>query len=76
MPLYLQIYEGCVAAIRAERLRPGERIPSTRTLALDLHVSRIPVLRAFTLLIDDGYLEARIGSGTYVRSRVTSTGRW
>src|SRR5262245_50574620 len=65
-PLYRQIYEGYRGAILERRLRAGQRMPSTRGLAQELGLSRIPVLNAFEQLIAEGYLEARTGDGTYV----------
>ena len=67
-PFYAQIYNGYLAAIVSGRLRPGQRLPSTRALAVDLHISRIPVLNAFEQLLHEGYLDGRVGSGTYVRT--------
>ncbi len=67
-PLYRQIYEGYRTAIIERRLRPGQRMPSTRGLADELGLSRIPVLNAFEQLMAEGYLEARAGAGTYVSS--------
>jgi DNA-binding transcriptional regulator YhcF (GntR family) len=65
-PLQNQIYDGYRAAIVERRLRPGQRVPSTRVLATELGVSRIPVLNAYAQLLAEGYLESRIGSGTVV----------
>src|SRR5262249_24247982 len=44
------------------------RVPSTRTLAEELGVSRIPVLNAYAQLLAEGYFEARVGAGTVVSS--------
>lgn len=57
-------------AIVAGQLRPGQRLPSTRTLARELGLSRTPVLEAFSLLHAEGYLEAVVGSGTCVARRI------
>ena len=65
-PLYRQIYEGYREAIVERRLRPGQRLPSTRGLASELEISRLPVLNAFDQLLAEGYLESRVGAGTYV----------
>ncbi len=65
-PLYRQLYEGYRNAIAQRRLHPGERLPSTRSLAAELRISRIPVLNAFEQLLAEGYLESRVGSGTFV----------
>ena len=67
-PLHRQIYNGYRTAILERRLRPNERVPSTRTLALELGVSRIPVLNAYAQLLAEGYFQARIGAGTIVSS--------
>lgn len=69
-PLYRQIYDGYRAAILEGRLRAGQRIPSTRALALELGISRLPVLTAFEQLLHEGYLEGRSGSGTYVAASI------
>jgi GntR family transcriptional regulator / MocR family aminotransferase len=67
-PLHAQIYEAFRAAIVARNLRPGERIPSTRALALELRISRIPALNAYAQLLAEGYFESRVGAGTFVCS--------
>jgi GntR family transcriptional regulator/MocR family aminotransferase len=53
-------------AIRRGMLRPGARLPSTRGLAGQLGVSRGVVLTAYELLLAQGYVKGRPGSGTYV----------
>lgn len=65
-PLHRQIYDAYRDAILSGRLRPGQRVPSTRGLASELGVSRIPVLGAYAQLIAEGYFESRIGAGTSV----------
>ncbi|MEZ5330532.1 MAG: PLP-dependent aminotransferase family protein [Thermoanaerobaculia bacterium] len=65
-PLYRQIYEGYREAILDGRLKAGERLPSTRSLAEELGVSRFPVLNAFDQLLAEGYCESRVGAGTFV----------
>jgi GntR family transcriptional regulator/MocR family aminotransferase len=65
-PLYRQLYEGYRDAIVDRRLRAGQRLPSTRSLAAELQISRIPVLNAFEQLLAEGYFESRVGSGTYI----------
>lgn len=66
LPLHKQIYEGLRTAIVSRALDPGQRVPSSRDLAAELRVSRIPVLNAYAQLLVEGYLEARTGSGTFV----------
>jgi len=47
-------------------LTPGARLPSSRTLAEDLGVSRTTTLLAYDQLLAEGYLASRQGSGTFV----------
>ncbi len=53
-------------AIRAGRLRTGERLPSSRDLATQLGVARGTVTAVYRQLLAEGYLEARHGSGTWI----------
>ncbi len=66
-PLSIQIEHGLRAAIRDGRLSTGDRLPPTRTLAADLGVSRRVVVEAFDQLAAEGWLDARVGAGTFVR---------
>lgn len=54
------------AAITRGVLEPGAVLPSTRTLAADLGVSRGTVVAAYQELTDGGWLRARVGSATVV----------
>jgi GntR family transcriptional regulator/MocR family aminotransferase len=74
VPLYRQIYRGYRDAIAERRLRPGERLPSTRSLAAELGVSRLPVLAAFDQLLAEGYCESRLGAGTFVAEALGAEG--
>ena len=62
------------AALRSEilegRLRPGARLPATRDLARQYRLSRGTIVSAFEQLKSEGYVEARVGSGTYVSRKV------
>jgi GntR family transcriptional regulator / MocR family aminotransferase len=64
--LWVQLYEQLRQAIITRRLPLGTRLPATRLLAEELGCSRNTVLGAFEQLIAEGYLEGRVGSGTYV----------
>jgi GntR family transcriptional regulator/MocR family aminotransferase len=47
-------------------LNAGERLPASRTLAIDLGVSRTTVIDVFERLAAEGLIESRTGAGTYV----------
>ncbi|MFD7436814.1 PLP-dependent aminotransferase family protein [Streptomyces sp. NPDC059861] len=54
------------SAVRAGRLAPGTRLPSSRDLAADLGVSRGLVTEAYEQLTAEGYLRSGRGAGTWV----------
>jgi GntR family transcriptional regulator/MocR family aminotransferase len=70
-PLHRQIYDAFRAMILDRRLQPGQQIPSTRALASELGISRIPVLGAYAQLLAEGYIESRSGAGTFVTSSLS-----
>ena len=70
IPLYRQLYDWFRAAIIEGQLKPGQRLPSTRSLATELAISRISVLGAFEQLYAEGYLETIAGSGTFVAKSI------
>ncbi|MFI4986726.1 MAG: PLP-dependent aminotransferase family protein, partial [Alphaproteobacteria bacterium] len=61
-----QVYRAIQALILARALRPGTKLPSTRTLARHLKLARTTVIAAFELLAAEGYIEGAHGSGTFV----------
>ena len=64
--LHRQVYDAYRAAILDRSLRAGQRVPSSRVLASELGISRIPILTAYAQLLAEGYFESRVGSGTVV----------
>jgi GntR family transcriptional regulator / MocR family aminotransferase len=65
-PMYRQLYDWFRRAIITGQMRPGQRVPSTRSLAIELKISRIPVVNAYEQLLAEGYFETFTGSGTCV----------
>jgi DNA-binding transcriptional MocR family regulator len=53
--------------IASGRYTPGAKIPSIRQMALDLGYNKLTVHRAFEALRNEGLIENRVGSGSYVR---------
>jgi GntR family transcriptional regulator/MocR family aminotransferase len=66
IPLHKQVYDGYRNAILLGDLRPEQEVPSSRMCAIELRISRFPVLHAYAQLIAEGYFETRAGSGTAV----------
>lgn len=68
-PIYRQISEGIRAAIANGRLRPLEKLPSTRDLGSTLNCSRFTVMRSYEELVSAGYITIATGSGAYVSAQ-------
>jgi GntR family transcriptional regulator / MocR family aminotransferase len=68
-PRRSQLEAGLREAIRAGRLRPDARLPSSRGLATELGVSRRLVVEVYEQLAAEGYVLSRRGSGTRVAPR-------
>ena len=62
----MQIKEQVIDQIINEKLKPGEMLPSIRTLAKELRISVITTKRAYDELERDGYIETVVGKGTFV----------
>jgi GntR family transcriptional regulator/MocR family aminotransferase len=67
-PLHARLSGALRAAIRDGRLPPGSALPPSRDLAAELGCSRWVVTEAYAQLAAEGYLQARVGSGTRVRA--------
>jgi GntR family transcriptional regulator/MocR family aminotransferase len=70
IPLHTQVYTGLRDSILEGRLHPGASMPSTRDLPSLLGVGRNTVLAAYDELQAEGFIESRVGSGTYVARRL------
>ena len=70
IPLHRQLNKELRRSILSGRLSPGHRLPSTRALARSLGVSRTTVTQCYEDLISEGYLQAALGSGTFICQRL------
>ena len=55
-PLYLQLRDAVIAGIASGELRPGDALPSVRSLAEDLGINLHTVNKAYATLRDEGYV--------------------
>jgi GntR family transcriptional regulator/MocR family aminotransferase len=69
-PFYRQIYETIRRSILSGGLPLGKQLPASRLLAKQLGVSRMTVVNAFEQLLAEGYLEGRMGAGTFVSAHL------
>src|SRR5262245_46818141 len=65
-PVFQQIAGAIAQDIRRGRLRPGDRLPGSRTLARSLGVQRLTVVSAYDELLAEGWIVAERARGTFV----------
>jgi GntR family transcriptional regulator len=68
-PIYRQIIQQIEYAILSERMRPGGRLPTIRSLAVELKINPNTIARAYGELEIRGILATQVGSGTYVSDK-------
>jgi GntR family transcriptional regulator / MocR family aminotransferase len=73
-PLSRQIYLWFRQAILRRVMVSAERLPSSRELAEQLHVSRTVVVLAYEQLLAEGFVVGRAGSGTFVADALAAGG--
>src|ERR1700757_88181 len=73
-PLHEQLYRQIRDELKSGSFADGaSRLPSTRTLAVDLGISRLTVNLAFSKLYAEGYLRSKARSGTFVADPLPET---
>src|SRR5690348_14153254 len=73
-PLHQQLYRQIRDELVSGRFGANaSRLPSSRALATDLGISRLTVNLAFSKLHDEGYLQSKVGSGTFVAESLPET---
>lgn len=73
-PMYVQLYKKLKDMVEKGRLKNNEKLPPIRKISEQLGVNNSTVISAYKLLESTGYAYSRIGSGTYVCSRESSSG--
>lgn len=61
-----QLCEQLRRSILKGELKQGERLPASRFLARELNISRNIIIQVYEQLLAEGYLESRLGAGTFV----------
>jgi GntR family transcriptional regulator / MocR family aminotransferase len=69
-PIQQQIARQIREAVLGGRLKPSDKLPSTRAMGEQLDVARATVVEAYEQLIGEGYIETRPGSGTSVAAEL------
>lgn len=71
VPVYRQMVDGLRVLLVNGELKPGDRLPPVRRLAMDLGVHFNTVAEAYRTLADEGWLEIARRSGVKVIARKT-----
>ncbi|WP_286970713.1 PLP-dependent aminotransferase family protein [Flavobacterium sp. UBA4854] len=69
-PIYLQLAEVLLLSIKHGKLQTGQKLPSSRDIAVFLGINRITVSKAFEELQNQGWLEGFTGRGTFVSAHI------
>jgi GntR family transcriptional regulator/MocR family aminotransferase len=69
IPLFVQISQALAHDIARGRLRPGDAVPGTRTLAETISVHRSTVVAAYAELAAQGWVATKPGGATYVAAQ-------
>lgn len=75
IPLFARIARAIAAEIARGRLRPGQRLPGTRSLAQSLGVNRNTINAAMDELVSQGWIETRPARGCFVRTQAPGQDR-
>jgi len=68
VPVYRQLMEQVKLLVAGGRLRPGDELPSTRALSVELGINPMTISKAYNSLEKDGVVERRPGRPLVVRS--------
>lgn len=68
-PLHAQLERGIRVAIATGTLKPGDKLPTVRQLAVELRVNANTVAKVYAYLERSGAVETRRGVGTFVSER-------
>jgi GntR family transcriptional regulator len=65
-PIYLQIVEGVKAAVAKGLLKPGDKMPSVREMAMELTINHNTITKAYQELERERVIEVIRGRGTFI----------
>ena len=68
-PIYRQIIQQIEYAILSGRMKPGDRLPTIRSLAVELKINPNTIAKAYGELEIRGILVTQVGSGTYISDK-------
>jgi len=73
VPFYRQIIQQIELAVLSGRLQAGSRLPTIRSLAIDLKINPNTIAKAYNELEIRGLVITQVGSGTYISDKKPDT---
>lgn len=71
-PLYAQLERSIRVAIATGKMKPGDRLPTVRQLAVELRINANTVARVYLALERDGVVATKRGVGTFITAGVSA----
>lgn len=72
-PIFRQLSEKITGQIRDGVWLEGEALPSVRSVAADLKINHLTVMKSYQLLVEQGLVEKRRGQGMFVKQGAVSS---
>jgi GntR family transcriptional regulator len=69
IPIYRQIIQQIEYAVLSGRMRPGDRLPTIRSLAVELRINPNTIAKAYNELEIRGLLITQVGNGTFISDK-------
>ena len=66
IPIYIQVVERIKERLAAGKLKPGDQLPTVRSLAQELRVNFNTIARAYRIMDEAGIISTQQGRGTYI----------
>jgi len=66
IPIYLQVVERIKERLASGRMKPGDQLPTVRSLASELRVNFNTIARAYRIMDESGIISTQQGRGTYI----------
>ncbi len=75
VPLFAQVIEQIKRAVSADRIQPGDSLPSIRQLANDLQLNSKTIAKAYRLLERDSVIQSKGYRGTFVHPQAKANSK-
>ena len=67
-PMWVKLRQRIIFLIESGYYKPGDKLPTVRALAAEVHVNMNTISRVYLSLANDGYIESTRGRGAFVKA--------